>query len=179
MSLLTATLIPGILLILFGGSLLSGRATVVASLKAFPRSSTATLFFFGGGAAWFLYRVWYLPTADFGNYSTILFLAFAAIALLSFKYVPDFLAVRGVCILILLGASPLLGAAFMEYDQPQRLLMVGFVYLAIALSIYVGAMPYKLRDFIEWLVRTPQRVRILGAGLLSYGILLTITAFTY
>ena len=111
MSLLLATLIPGILLILLGGGLLSGRKTIVASLKAFPRSSTATLFLFGGGAVWFLYRVWHLSPADFGNYRTMLFIAFGA--------------------------------------------------------------------FFEWLFRNATRPRLLGACLLGYGALLTITAFTY
>jgi len=105
--------------------------------------------------------------------------AFGAIALLSFKYVPVFLAVRGAAILVLLGASPLLDAAYMEYDQPQRLLMVSVVYVAIALAIYVGSLPYRMRDFIDWLFRTTSRAKILGACLLGYGALLTITAFTY
>ena len=179
MSLTIATLIPGILLILLGGALASGSTSIVASLKAFPRSSTATLFLFGGGAAWFLFRVWHLTPADFGNYRTILFIAFGAIALLSFKYVPDFLAVRGAAILVLLGASPLLDAAYMKYDQPQRLLMVGAVYLAIALAIYFGSVPYRMRDFFEWLFRTTARPKLVGACLLGYGALLTITAFTY
>lgn len=179
MSLTIATLIPGILLILFGGGLLSGRKTIIATLKAFPRSPTATLFLFGSGAIWFLFRVWHLAPSDFGNYRGILSIAFAAIALLSFKYVPDFLAVRGAAILVLLGATPLLGAAFMQYEHPQRLLMVTFVYLMIALAIYLGSVPYRMRDFFEWLFRNPSRYRVLGASLLGYGVLLSITAFTY
>ncbi len=179
MSLTVATLIPGILLLLLGLGLLSGRSTIVAMLKAFPRSQTAAMIFFGGGAFWFLTRVWHLSAADFGDYRTILTIAFASIALLSFKYVPDFLAVRGVAILVLLSAGPLLDAAFMHYELPQRLLMVSVVYLFIALSIYVGALPYRMRDFFEWLFRTPQRTRLLGGSLLGYGLLLTITAFTY
>ncbi|MFI5355744.1 MAG: hypothetical protein ACHQ4G_00265 [Opitutales bacterium] len=179
MSLLLATLFPGLLLIALGAGLLSGRSTVTASLKAFPRSPAATLVLFGGGAAWFLYRVWYLSPADFGDYRTLLFLAFAAIALLSFKYVPDFLAVRGLAILILLAAGPLLDAAYMEYDHPQRLFMVSLVYLGIAGALYLGAVPYRMRDFLEWLFRTSGRPRVLGGCLLAYGVLLAVAAFTY
>lgn len=179
MSLTLATLIPGLLLLAFGAALLSGRATVPALLKAFPRSQAAAVVLFGGGAIWFLHRVWHLSEADFGQYRVILAVAFAAIALLSFKYVPDFLSVRGLAVLILLGASPLLGAAYMQYDQPQRLLMVGVVYLFIALAIYLGASPYRLRDFFDWLFRTPGRARALGGVLAGYGLLLVITAFTY
>lgn len=179
MSLTLATLIPGLLMLLFGAALLSGRATVPALLKAFPRSNTAAVVLFGGGAIWFLYKVWHLPEADFGQYRTLLAIAFGAIAVLSFKFVPDFLAVRGLCVLILLGASPLLDAAYMQYDQPQRLFMVSVVYLFIALSIYLGASPYRLRDFFEWLFRQPSRGRALGGIFAGYGLLLAIVAFTY
>lgn len=179
MSLTLATLLPGLLLLLIGAALVSGHPLVRAALQQLPRSTGATLVFFTAGSAWFLHRVWHLSPADFGNYRTVLFIAFAAIALLAFKYVPDFLAVRGLAILMLLAATPLLDAAFMEYEHPQRLLMVGPVYVGIALAIYLGAAPYRLRDFLGWLFRTPNRSRVLGAGLLGYGVLLAITAFTY
>ncbi|MCC6415954.1 MAG: hypothetical protein IT582_08600 [Opitutaceae bacterium] len=179
MSLTLATLIPGLLMLAFGAALFSGRATVTASLKAFPRSTTAAVVLFGGGAIWFLYKVWHLPESDFGQYRVILAIVFGAIAVLSFKYVPDFLAVRGLAVLILLSASPLLDAAYMHYDQPQRLFMVSLVYLCIALAIYLGASPYRLRDLFEWLFRAPGRVRVLGAVFAGYGLLLTIVAFTY
>jgi hypothetical protein len=179
MSLTLATLLPGLLLIMLGVALVSGRPVVGAALKAMPRSPVATVLFFTAGSAWFLVRVWHLSPADFGNYRTLLFIAFAAIALLAFKYVPDFLAVRGLAILMLLAATPLLDAAFMEYEHPQRLLLVGLVYVGIALAIYLGAVPYRLRDFFGWLFRAPGRSRMLGAGLLGYGGLLAIIAFTY
>lgn len=179
MNLLLATLIPGLLLLALGAALVSGHSTVTAMLKAFPRSPAATYLFFGAGSIWFLTRVWDLSPADFGEYRTLLTVVFAVIALLSFKYVPDFLAVRGLAIILLVGAMPLLDAAYMEYEHPQRLFMVTLVYLGIALGIYLGAAPYRLRDFFGWLFQRPGRSRTLGAGLLGYGVLLTIVAFTY
>jgi len=179
MSLVLATLIPAALLLVLGCALISGRAMVAALAKQFPRSSTAAVVFFGGAAAWFLYKVWHLPEADFGNHSTLLTIGFGAIAALSFKYVPDFLAVRGLAILVLLSASPLLGAAYMKYEVPQRLFLVSLVYLAIALALYLGALPYRLRDFIEWLFGRPARSRVFGALLASYGALLAFVATTY
>lgn len=179
MSLTIATLIPGLLLLALGGALASGRSTVSAGLKSLPRSNSAAFLFFGAGALWFLWRVWHLSPADFGEYRTLLTIAFAAIAALAFKYVPDFLAVRGLAILMLLGATPLLDAAYMEYSHPQRLFMVSLVYLGIALALYLGASPYRLRDFFGWLFQRPSRARSLGFGLLGYGALLTVVAFTY
>ncbi len=180
MSLTLATLIPGILLLILGGALVSGHSLVTSTLKSLPRSERAAYVFFGLGAAWFLHTVWHLSSADFGDYRKLLFMAFATVAVLSFKLVPDFLAVRGLCVLTLMSANPLLGAAFLEhYDQPQRLFMVTFVYVAIALAIYLGASPFRLRDMFEWLFRVPGRARIVGGVVAAYGLLLIGVAFTY
>ena len=179
MSLTLATLIPGLVLLALGVPLLLNAPGWTASLKRFPRSQRAAYLFFGVGAAWFLYAIWHLSSADFGDYRGFLFVAFAAIAVLSFKCVPDFLAVRGLSTVVLMGAMPLLDAAYMEYDKPQRLLMVTFVYLAIAAAIWLGAQPWRLRDFFTWMLARPQRTRAMGAALAGYGLLLAVVAFTY
>ncbi|MSU22230.1 MAG: hypothetical protein EXS32_00205 [Opitutus sp.] len=178
MSLSLATLLPGLLLLALGVPLLLNHSGFVAVLKAFPRSTRAAYVFFGAGAAWFLHLIWHLSPADFGDYRTLLFIAFAAIAVLSFKCVPDFLAVRGGCVLALVGAWPLLMAAYLE-EPRQRLLMVGLVYLAIALAIWLGAQPWRLRDFNSWLFARPGRGRAVGGALTGYGLLLALVAFTY
>lgn len=178
MSLLAATLIPGLLLIALGLPLVLNHSGYAAMLRAFPRSSTAAYLFFGAGAAWFLYGIWHLSAADFGDYRKVLFVAFAIIAVLAFKSVPDFLAVRGLSAIILMGAMPLLDAAYMEEPQ-QRKLMVAAVYLAIALAIWLGAQPWRLRDFIAWLLARPGRARAIGGAVAAYGLMLSLVAFTY
>jgi hypothetical protein len=179
MSLLLATLLPGLVLALLGGALLANRAGVNSAMVSWPRSPTATVVLFGGAAVWFLWLVWNLSTADFGDYHVLLTIGFAAVAVLSFKCVPDFLAVRGLCALMLLVASPLLRAAFMHYEHPQRLFMVTPVFILIALSIWLGVQPYRMRDFLGWLFAKPTRARGFGAALLGYGLLLVAVAFTY
>src|SRR5882724_3967678 len=179
MSLLLATLLPGLLLLALGLPLLFNHSGWAAMLKSFPRSSFAAYVFFGAGAGWFLYAIWHLSPADFGEYKVWLFFGFAVIALFAFKCVPDFLAVRGVCTLVLMGAMPLLDAAYMEYAKPQRLFMVTLVYILIALAIWLGAQPWRMRDFLAWLFAQPQRVRGVGGLLASYGLVLSIVAFTY
>ena len=178
MSLLLATLLPGLVLAALGGALLSGNTLVSSSFKSFPRSTNATLVFFGAASGWFLYRVWNLSPADFGEYRLPLFIGFALVAALSYWCVPDFLAVRGLAALVLLAAMPLLDAGYMNY-QPQVYPLKVFVYLCIALAIWIGASPYRLRDFLEWLFRTSDRPRVIGSALLGYGVLLGIMAFAY
>ena len=99
--------------------------------------------------------------------------------MLSFRSVPDFLAVRGLCALVLMGAMPLLDAAYMQFDRPQRLFMVTLVYVALALAIWLGAQPWRLRDFLGWLFARPGRARSFGGVIAAYGLLLGVVAFTY
>lgn len=179
MSLTLATLLPGIVLLILGAALLFGGNGFAALCKAFPRSQAAAAICFGGGALWFLYEVWHLPQADFGEYHVILTIGFAVLAVLAFSAIPDFLAVRGLAVLMLLSASPLLMAAYMEYDKPQRLFMVTPVFIGIAAALYLGASPFRLRDAFEWLFGRPSRAKTTGAALLGYGLLLSIVAFTY
>jgi len=179
MSLLAATLIPGVLLILLGLPLLAANAGLIAALKSFPRSQTAAAVFFGAGSAWFLYNIWNLSPADFGEYHLPLFIAFAFIAAMAFRSVPDFLAVRGVAILVLLAAMPLLMAGYMNFDHRQIYFQKGLLYVGIALAIWVGAQPWRARDFLEWLFARESRTRWVGGLLTAYGLLLAAIAFTY
>lgn len=179
MSLTLATLVPAVFLILLGLLFLVGNSAIVATFKAFPRSKTAAGLLFGAGALWFLYRIWHLSEADFGEFRTQLFIGFAIVAVLSFFYVPDFLAVRGACVLMLMAAMPLLDAGWLVYNPPQIALYKIAVYVGIALAIYLGAVPFKLRDFFFWLFATPGRPRAFGGVLLGYGLILSVVAFTY
>lgn len=179
MSLALATLIPGLLLLALGVPLLFFPAAAAPTFKAFPRSPAATGICFGAGSLWFLGVIWHLSPADFGEYRQLLFVFFAILAGLAFKCVPDFLAVRGACVLVLLGAMPLLDAAYMQYDLTRRLWMVSVVYVGIALALWLGAQPYRLRDFFDWLFARPGRPRRLGGLLAAYGLLLGGIALSY
>ena len=179
MSLFLATLLPGLFCAALGGLLASNHSLVTASLKAFPRSQTAAYLAFGGAAAWFLWVTWNSSPADNFDHPVLFTVGFAAVAVLSFQCVPDFLAVRGLATLVLLVAWHLRGAAYMEYNHPQRLLMVGPLFVAVALAIWLGVQPFRLRDFFEWLFFRPSRPRVIGGLLAAYGVMLVIVSFTY
>ncbi len=181
MSLFLATLLPGLFLALLGGLLLWNNPVVGSTARALPRSKRAAGLFFGLGAVWFVWRLSKLNESDliFSTTPQPVMIGFVVLAGLSFLYAPDFLAVRGLCVLMLLAAEPLLYAAYMEYSHPQRLLMVTAVYLGLSLALYLAAAPYRLRDFFDWLFRLPARPRLIGAILLTYGLATSAAAFTY
>lgn len=178
MTLFQATLFTGIFLIAFGGHFAWRGMQTQKLVQAFPRSSAASYILMGAASAWFLYEVLHLGPADFGQYSKILFVIFLVVAVGSFIFVPDFLAVRGLAALILLTSWLLLDAAYLQ-DPTARLFLVSFVYVMVCIALVLGASPYKLRDFLAWLYQSEKRPRIFGGAFAAYGVLLTAVAFTY
>lgn len=140
------------------------------------RDRLFTLATFGGASAWFLYLVSQLGEADFGNYRTPLFVLFFVVILGSFFKVRELLSVRGLAILTLLVAREILYVDYME-PAPVRPFISVLVYVAIVAALYFGAVPFRLRDFIQWVFKTTLRSRVFGSGLLLYGVCLIVLSF--
>ncbi|WP_404424551.1 hypothetical protein [Nibricoccus sp. IMCC34717] len=182
MTLTVATLLPALVFLVAGLLLFINNSATVSLIRGFPRSQPAAVVLFGGAAVWFLWVVRGLSEADliFFQSPVPVMIFFGLLALAAFYYVPDFLAVRGLCGLVLLGAWPILMTFYGEYDKPQRLAVVAVLYLVLMpLALWLGASPYRMRDFLDWLYRTPGRARVLGGVLLAYGLALGGVAFTY
>ena len=109
----------------------------------------------------------------------LLLLLFVVTILGSIFYVKDFLAVRGVSVLILLSANTGLKSAFGLYDTPSRLVLVTILYVFIILAIWYGIMPFKMRDTVNWLYKSVLRARILGIILVLMASSLLVAATQY
>lgn len=137
----------------------------------FFRSKVAAVVLFGGALVWFLYNISQLGEADFGQYKGWLLIIFGIVGLGAFKWVNEFLSVRGVAILVLMSARVLLDAAYMHTGH-GIVFFVSFIYVMILLSLYLGALPYRARDLAKWFFADVKRVRVLGLVLAGYGLLL-------
>jgi hypothetical protein len=185
MTLTAATLITGVLLIALGTLFLIRSPVIETSIKRFPRSRSMAYIFFGLGALWFLYRVWHLSEADFGQFRKQLTGFFALVAIGSFIWVPDFLAVRGACVIVLLGAANLLDPGYMVWDYGELTDFGGIylykiaVFVAVMIAIYFGASPFRARDFLGWLYLRAARPIWLGASLVAYGLAVTTVGLSY
>ena len=175
-----ATLYTGIVLIVLGLAFCWNGEPVKRALIQFGRSKTATFLVFGASTAWFIYKVAHLSEADeIGIISReFMLIVFIGVALLSFIYVPDFLSVRGLAILFLLVASELLEASWMQYSMMQHMLNIFVYVLMIAVALYMGAVPYKWRDFFTWLFTKAKRARLVGCAFLAYGLALAAMALS-
>ena len=178
LSLFTATLSLGLFLMAIGIFFVVHRRSWQEFAIGIGRSKWATIVLFGSALAWFLWIVAHLGEGDFGEYRQWLFLLFGAVGLAAFWYVPDFLAIRGLASLILLGSYEFLMAAYMEAPE-SRLFMVSAVYVLIVIALFLGALPYLWRDGLNWLFARKPISQSLGVLCAAYGVLLIGISFNY
>lgn len=161
-----------------GAAFAFGANECKASFFAFTRSSKAAVVTFGGSGLWFLYLLSQLGEADFGNIKWFLVAIFCGAGIAAFKYLSDFLSVRGAAITALLTSRFALDSAYMQPCQ-SRLVLVCACYLLVALALYYGAVPYRMRDNLEFLYAKPVRTKRFGMLLLAVALMLAIAPVFY
>jgi len=176
LSLHTVGIIAGAFLVLIGlhGLLRPGFASVV---QRFPRSHVAGVVLLTICLVW---TFWLLATIQMGEFSAFrrpLLIGLPIGYGLALRFVDEFLAVRALGILCLLAAEPLLDAAFLRYES-SRLLVTAFAYVLIVAGLFWVAIPYVLRDQINWSARSVFRWRCLHIVALIYGGVILTFAFT-
>src|SRR5690348_9728751 len=73
---------------------------LASAARRFPRNLPAGIFLMLLGTAWFIWNVNIEPIADFSTFKPYMIAAFAAVGILSCVFVQDFLAVRGLAVVL-------------------------------------------------------------------------------
>jgi hypothetical protein len=148
-----------------------------ASVRRFPRSEPWGFLLMGLGTAWFLYNLSNESISDFAAYKNIMLLGFGAVGLLTCMFVRDFLAVRGLAVVMLLAAKLMLDTA-RWYDSEWRLVISVWAYAWIVAGMWFTVSPWRLRDLIQWSTANEQRVRLGSALRLALGALVVVLGLT-
>ncbi len=144
-------------------------------LKKFPRNHTAGTILMAIGMLWFwlLVAPFKSPIAmdlgEFNGTKNILLVTVPVVAYLMITNVKEFLAVRGLGVVALMAAAPLLAAAFQE-PATGKLLIPIFAYAMLTTGLFFVGMPYLMRDGITWATASAGRFKLLTLGGLGYGI---------
>ena len=176
LSLQAAGIIAGAFLVLIS---LPGllKPSLASAAQKFPRSHVAGVLLLTICLVW---TFWLLATVQMGEFSSFrrpLLIALPIGYALVLRFVEEFLAVRALGILCLLAAEPLLDAAFLRYE-PSRLLVTVFAYLLILAGLFWVAIPYVLRDQINWSARSRFRWGCVHVMALIYGCVILTFAVT-
>jgi len=153
------------------GLLKPSQCTVLA--RKFPRSQPAGWALMLLGTAWFIYIVNYEPIADFSAYKNIMMLGFGAVGVLACVFVPDFLAVRGLAIVLMLVGKLMVDTGRSHLgESPCVLLIQALAYVFVIAGMWLTITPWRLRDWLNWLTASETRVRLVSGIRLTFGLLL-------
>jgi hypothetical protein len=152
-----------------------------AVARKFPRHIPTGIALMILGTLWFLWNVNQEPIADFAAIKPHMMVVFAAIGLGTCIFVQDFLAVRGLAVVMLLLAKLMVDTGRPHLGEtPWVLLIQIWAYVLVVAGIWFTVSPWRLRDFMNWATANEKRIQV-GSGIrLAFALLvvaLGLTAF--
>ncbi len=154
-------------------------AKLSAAARRFPRNLPAGILLMLLGTAWFVWNVNVEPIADFSVYKPYMLVGFSAVGILSCVYVQDFLAVRGLAVVLLLLGRLMVDTGRPHLDQSPFVLVVqAWAYVLVVAGIWFTVTPWKLRDFIEWATASEARTRSLSVIRLLFAVFMVVLGLT-
>ena len=136
-------------------------AQFAAAARKFPRSLPAGWGLMLLGTAWFLLIVNDEPIADFSAYKSWMMTGFGLVGVLACVFVTDFLAVRGLAIVLMLLGKLLVDTGRPHLGESSLVLVIqGLAYFYVLIGMWLPITPWQLRDWLHWLPATEQRVRV-------------------
>jgi hypothetical protein len=123
------------------------------------------------GTLWFLWNAKQETLADFAAYKPHMMAGFALIGLGVCIFVQDFLAVRGLAIVLLL-----LGKLMVDTGRPHLgetpwvLVIQTWAYVLIIAGMWFTVSPWRLRDLLNWATSSEERIRVGSAVRLAFAL---------
>lgn len=147
--------------------------------RAFPRSELWGAVLLGLATAWGAWLAGTMNLMEYTRFRPLFVLAAVGLGVSSWLYVREFLAVRSLGLLLLLGANVLLDACFLREDA-LRLIVVGYAYLMAVAGMFMIGAPYLMRDALAWSFANPFRGKLLiSSGMVFALVLLGLGVFVY
>lgn len=144
-------------------------------LRKFPRNVPVGLLLVLAGTAWFLYNLHLESIADFASFKPYMMLAFAGIGLGTCVFVHDFLAVRGLAVLLLLLAKLMVDSGRPHLpDSSWVLVNQAWAYVFVVAGIWFTISPWRLRDWIAWNTANESRIRTGSLLRLAFGLFFVV-----
>jgi hypothetical protein len=147
------------------------------AVRKLPRSLPLGFLFMLGGTAWFMWNVSRESLSDFESIKPFLFLLFLGVGVGSCFFVQDFLAARGLAVLMLLLGKLMVDAERWAASE-WRLVIAVWAYGLVIAGIWWTVSPWRLRDLLYWATATEGRIRLGSAVRCAFGIFVAVLGFT-
>jgi hypothetical protein len=150
---------------------LANPAGYSAALRKFPRSLPWGIALMLLGTGWFLYNLSEESIADFASYKNVLMSVFAAVGIGACVFVQDFLAVRGLALVLLLLAKLMVDTGRPRLgDTSWALVIQGWAYVMVITGMWLTVSPWRLRNFVEWGTANQGRIKAGCIARLVFGL---------
>jgi len=152
-------------------------AAFARAARKFPRHTAVGCVLTLLATGWFLYYVSLETVQDFRPMKPFLFTLFGAVGVGTCFYVRDYLAVRGLAVVLLLCAKLMVDTARMA-ETDWRLVIVTMAYVWVFAGMWFTISPWRLRDLIHWTTASEQRTRLLNGLRLGFGLFVVALGLT-
>ncbi len=160
---------------------LARPAQFAAAARKFPRNLPAGIALMLLATAGFIWNVNVEPIADFSVFKPYMMTGFASVGVLACIFVQDYLAVRGLAVVMLLLAKLMVDTGRPHLGQTPWVYVIQiWAYLLVMAGIWFTVTPWKMRDLLNWATATEDRIRIGSSVRLAFAVfvlLLGLTAF--
>lgn len=134
-------------------------------LRSFRRSSTANLILAGGATVWFGWWLWNLPEPDLvGLPRWPVLVVFLGASVATFKFMPDFLSIRGLGVLMMFLGRLSLDVGFGQLPYSFLSALFTYVFLVIP-GLWWAASPPAFVQWCDWLLVASTRYRVMAVAL--------------
>jgi hypothetical protein len=117
--------------------------------------------------------------ADFAAYKKYMMIGFAAVGVGTCIYVQDFLAVRGLAIVLLLLAKLMVDTGRPHLGEtPWVLVIQAWAYVLVIGGIWFTVSPWRLRDILAWTTANEKRVKVGSMIRLAFALLVVVLGLT-
>lgn len=138
-------------------------------LQRFPRNEALGVLLMLVGTAWFEWNLWHETLSDIAPWKNLMLVGFAVVGVGCCIFVRDYLAVRGLSVVMLMAAWWMCEHA-RWHDSPWRNAITGWAYVWVILAMWWSMSPWRLRDAIQWLTQAPGRFRLAAVSGIVWGV---------
>lgn len=147
------------------------------AMRKFPRHTGIGYVLMTIATVWFLWHLKQENIADFAAFKPFMYAGFGLLGLGACLYLKDFLAVRGLALVLMLLAKLVLDTQ-RWHDSHWRWVLGVVAYVWIVAGIWFTVAPWRCRDFIAWMTATDARIKVGCALRLALGVLVAVLGAT-
>ncbi|MEO7297637.1 MAG: hypothetical protein ABI042_03560 [Verrucomicrobiota bacterium] len=147
--------------------------------RKFPRSVPIGYFLMLLATAWFVWNLKQESISDFESLKPVLYALFIGVGVGTCIFVKDFLAVRGLAVVLLLAAKLMVDAGRPRLGDTAWVLVIQcWAYFLVICGIWFTISPWRMRDFLNWGTANQKRIRISSGLRLAFGLFVAILGLT-